>query len=212
MLTQAIPLGRLSPSGAPGGRPESAAAALESALSVLIERQPRATPGCADSLERLARVRMPATTVSGASRGNYQPRVSLRRGTPNPLASSPALVIPALSPAAEHALVQIQCSGGARFTHPSGEVMRCAQLDRSGRRVRSCLTVTANAKARWLARYGWRFPAEGRAIDGSHLGSASQALATEGRRRRGDTRGLDARDSCGTRPAAACTAAFQSVA
>ena len=126
-----------------------------SALSVLIERQPRATPGCADSLERLARVRMPATTVSGASRGNYQPRVSLRRGTPNPLALSPALVIPALSPAAEQALVQIQCVGGARCTHPSGEGMRDAQgegmrdaqLDRWGRRVRSCLTVTAECQS-----------------------------------------------------------------
>ena len=118
-----------------------------SALSVLIERQPRATPGRADSLERLARVRMPATTVSGASHENYQPRVSLRRGTPNPLALSPALVIPALSPAAEQALVQIQCVGGARCTHPSGEGMRDAQLDRWGRRVRSCLTVTAECQS-----------------------------------------------------------------
>jgi len=107
---------------------------------------------------------MPAATVSGASRGNYQPRVSLRRGTPNPLASSPALVIPALSPAAEHALVQIQCSGGARFTHSSGEVMRDAQLARWGRGVRSCLTVTAECQSR-VARPLWvevSLPREGR--------------------------------------------------
>lgn len=58
--------------------------------------------------------------------------VSLRLGAPNPLALSPALVIPALSPAAEQALVQLQCIGGARFTHPGGEDVPDPQLGSLG--------------------------------------------------------------------------------
>jgi len=141
MLTQAILLGRLPRSGAPGGRGQRAAAASNWRWASLLSGsrgRPRAARirsngwlGC-----ECPRQPCPPHRVGIISRG-----VRLRRGTPNPLALSPALVIPALSPAAEQALVQIQCVGGARCTHPSGEGMRDAQLDRWGRGVRSCLTV-----------------------------------------------------------------------
>ena len=65
-------------------------------------------------------------------------------GTPNPLALSPALVIPALSPAAEQALVQIQCIGrAAPGSHtPAARTCRIRNGVRWGNPVRSCITVS----------------------------------------------------------------------